>query len=173
MQNCGLNPVCLPTSLGSSRRAEVSVTVSLAHCWIPRAMPTPGSWWAHVWMWVGEQSCFCRRESGCRKQALPSAVLAQLLLPGWGKESTLREAWNREGRARVCVGGTHTHTHTQQGKAKGGWSGAFLGGRVREPGVEWCGGGSRDGRKGWLAMGLGLWVPHWLRPAPGRAQHVR
>lgn len=93
--------------------------------------------------------------------------------PRVGKGVHIERGMEQRRKSTGVGRGTHTHTHTQQGKAKGGWSGAFLGGRVREPGVEWCGGGSRDGRKGWLAMGLGLWVPHWLRPAPGRAQHVR
>lgn len=76
-------------------------------------------------------------------------------------------------RKRVRIErGMEQRRKTPGDTAKGGWSGCFLGGWVREPGVEWCDGGSGDGRRGWLAMGLDLWVPHWLRPAPGRVQHV-
>lgn len=44
--------------------------------------------WARVWLWMGEQSCFCLKESGCQEWALPCLLFWQFLLPGLGEEAT-------------------------------------------------------------------------------------
>lgn len=41
-----------------------------------------------MWLWMGEQSCFCLKESGCQKWAILCLLFQQLLLPGLGEEDT-------------------------------------------------------------------------------------
>lgn len=101
--------------------------VSLVYCWIPRAMPgTCVDVDGGVVLFLPERVRMS--EAGITV----SAVLAQLLLPGLGKESALKGAWNREGRA----------LGTQQERAKG-----------RSLELNQCGSESGDGRKGWLTCG--------------------